>query len=182
MFGLGAALCLLGGFYALWHGYGGYAFAATFTVFSFYFAVDLVFAARGVAEFLAGRFGAAGAYALGVAAFLAYFVYALSTGYFSLPRAGAIAAMVFIPLILASSAEEHAPGSWQDFLTLAGIWVTVKFSHSHWFWPYPGRGELAYVFTVLLCLNVALAAFVLLRRTPGIGYNIGWGRRWGFFV
>src|SRR5882724_1411628 len=38
------------------------------------------------------------------------------------------------------------------------------------------------IFTVLLCLNVALAAFVLIRKVPGIGYNIGWGRRWGFYV
>src|SRR5260370_447505 len=72
-------------------------------------------------------------------------------------------------------------GAWQDYLTLAGIWVTVKFSPSHWLWPYPG-GRLAYVFTVLLCVNVALAAFVLVRKVPGIGYNIGWGRRWGFYV
>src|SRR5256884_9295030 len=36
--------------------------------------------------------------------------------------------------------------------------------------------------TVLLCLNVSLAAFVLLRHTDGIGYSIGWGRNWGFFI
>jgi membrane protease YdiL (CAAX protease family) len=41
---------------------------------------------------------------------------------------------------------------------------------------------LAYVFTVLLCVNVALASFVLLRKANGIGYSIGWGRHWGFFV
>ena len=178
--GLWAGLCLLGGFYALWHGYGGYAFAATFTVFSFYFGVDLIFAARGVPEFLAGHFGVAGGYQLGFAAYVAYLAYALSTGNFSLLRAGAIGALVFVPILLASSAK-GAAGSWQDFLILAGIWVTVKFSASHWFWPYPG-GQLAYVFTVLLCINVALAAFVLIRTVPGIGYNIGWGRRWGFFV
>jgi membrane protease YdiL (CAAX protease family) len=57
----------------------------------------------------------------------------------------------------------------------------VKFSPSHWLWPYPG-GRLAHVFTVLLCVNVALAAFVLLRSANGIGYSIGWGRRWSFFV
>ena len=178
---LWAGLCLLGGFYALWHGYGGYAFAATFTVFSFYFGVYLLFAARGVPEFLAGRFGATGGYVLGVAAYLAYLTYALSTGNFSLARAGAVAALVFVPLLLASSAKGRPPGAWQDFLILAGIWVTVKFSRSHWFWPYPG-GQLAYVFTVLLCLNVALGTFVLIRTIPGIGYNIGWGRRWAFFV
>ncbi len=31
-------------------------------------------------------------------------------------------------------------------------------------------------------LNVSLAAFILLRRVPGIGYSIGWGRHWGFFI
>ena len=179
--GLWAVLCLLGGFYAVWHGYGGYAFAATFTVFSFYFGADLLFAARGVPEFIAGHLPRNSAYLFGVAAFLAYLAYALGTGNFSMARAGAIAALAFIPLILASSGERQPPGSWQDYLTLAGIWVTVKFSPSHWFWPYPG-GQLAYVFTVLLCVNIALATFVLLRKIPGIGYNIAWGRRWAFFV
>ena len=179
--GLWAALCLLGGFYAVWRGYGGYAFAATFTVFSFYFGVDLLFAARGIPEFLAGYLPSSSAYLLGVAAFIAYVAYTLGTGNFSLARTGAMAALTFTPLILAARGERESPGSWQDYATLAGIWVVVKFSPSHWFWPYPG-GQLAYVFTVLLCLNVALATFVLLRKIPDIGYNIGWGRRWGFFV
>jgi hypothetical protein len=165
----------------VWHGYGGYAFATTFTVFSFYFGVDLLFAARGVPEFLAGYLPGSSAYLLGVAAFVAYVAYALGTGNFALAPTGAMAALAFIPLVLASSGERESPGSWQDYATLAGIWVAVKFSPSHWFWPYPG-GQLAYVFTVLLCINVALATFVLLRKIPGIGYNIGWGRRWGFFV
>jgi uncharacterized protein len=52
---------------------------------------------------------------------------------------------------------------------------------SHWLWPYPG-GRLSYVFTVLLSVNVALAAFVLLRRVSGVGYTIGWGRHWSFII
>jgi membrane protease YdiL (CAAX protease family) len=35
---------------------------------------------------------------------------------------------------------------------------------------------------VLLCVNVAIASFLLLRRVNGIGYSIGWGRHWSFFV
>jgi hypothetical protein len=178
--GLWAALCFGGGLYASWLGYGGRDFAATLTVFSFYFGVMLVFAARGI-EFLSARFGAGAGYLLGAAAFLAYLLYAMGTNTFSFSRGGVIAALVFVPLALAASAERQPPGAWQDYLTLAGIWVTVKFSPSHWLWPYPG-GRLAYVFSVLLCLNVALAAFVLVRKIPGIGYNIGWGSRWGFFV
>jgi CAAX protease family protein len=179
--GLWAALCFVGGLYASWHGYGGRGFAATLTVFSFYFGVMLLFAARGVPEFLSALLGARAAYALGAAALLAYLIYAIGTNIFALARAGVVIAIIAIPLALAVSAQRQPPGAWQDYLTLAGIWVTVKFSPSHWLWPYPGE-RLAYVFTVLLCLSVALAAFVLIRKIPGIGYNIGWGRRWGFYV
>ena len=179
--GLWAVLCFAGGLYASWLGYGGRGFAAVLTAFSFYFGVMLVFAARGVPEFLETVVGIRSAYLLGAAAFLAYLVYAVGTGSFAFSRIGVAAAIVVVPLALAATAQHRPPGAWQDYLTLAGIWVTVKFSPSHWLWPYPDE-RLAYVFTVLLCLNVALAAFVLIRKIPGIGYDIGWGRRWSFFV
>lgn len=181
MLGLWGVLCFAGGLYASWQGYGGRAFAATLTTFAFYFGVLLLFAARGVPEFLTARFGAAASYLLGAAALLAYLIYAVGTNTFTLPRAAAVLGFVIIPLALAATGERRSPGSWQDYLTLAGIWVGVKFSPSHWLWPYPG-GQLAYVFTVLLCLNVALATFVLVRKLNGIGYNIGWGNRWSFYV
>jgi membrane protease YdiL (CAAX protease family) len=179
--GLWTALCFAAGLYASWQGYGGRGFAATVTAFAYYFGVMLLFAARGVPEFLSVLFGARAAYLLGALTFLAYLIYAIGTNTFALSRAGAIAAIITVPLALAVSAAQQPPGAWQDYLTLGGIWVTVKFSPSHWLWPYPGE-RLAYVFTVLLCLNVALAAFVLIRKVPGIGYSIGWGRRWGFYV
>jgi hypothetical protein len=179
--GLWAALCFIGALYASWQGYGGREFAATLTAFAFFFLVMLLFAARGVADRLAARVGPGGGFLLGAAAFLAYLIYGLGTNTFAIGRAGAVAGLVFIPLALAVSAERRPAGTWQDYATLAGIWVTVKFAPSHWLWPYPG-GRLAYVLTVLLALNVALATFVLVRRVDGIGYTIGWGRRWGFYV
>jgi len=181
MLGQWAALTLTGTLYASWLGYGGRGFAATLTAFAIFFLVMLLFAARGVPESLGARFGTGSGFALGAAVFLVYLIYALGTNTFAITRAAAIAGLVFIPLALAASAERQPSGSWQDFVTIAGIWVAVKFSPSHWLWPYPG-GRLAYVFTVLLCVNVALAAFVLLRRINGIGYSIGWGRHWSFFV
>jgi uncharacterized protein len=181
MLGLWAALTLTGALYAVWVGYGGRGFAATLTAFAFFFLVMLQFAARGVADGLAARSGAGSGYVLGVAVFLVYLIYALGTNTFAFTRAAAMGALVFVPLALLASAKQRPPGAWQDFLTIAGIWVAVKFSPSYWLWPYPG-GRLAYVFTVLLCVNVALAAFALLRRVRGIGYSIGWGRHWGFFV
>jgi membrane protease YdiL (CAAX protease family) len=181
MVGLWAVLTLIGALYATWLGYGGRDFAATLTAFSFFFLVMLLFAARGVESSLAARFGAGGGYLLGVAVFLVYLIYLLGTNTFAFGRAAAVAGLVFVPLILAAPAKQKPPGAWQDFVILAGIWVAVKFSPSHWLWPYP-TGRLAYVFTVLLSLNVALAVFVLLRRVNGIGYSIGWGHHWSFFV
>ncbi len=181
MLGLWAGLCLAGTFYATWHGYGGRDFAAALTTFAFYLLVMLLFAARGVADGLAARFGSGGGIALGSAAFLAYLIYGLGTNTFGILGIGAVAIFVFMPIALAASAEREPPGAWQDFLLLASVWAAVKFGPSHWVWPYPG-GRLAYAFTVLLALNIALAAFVLMRRMNGIGYSIGWGQRWGLYV
>jgi uncharacterized protein len=179
--GLWAALCFGGALYATWLGYGHHEFAATVTTFAFYFAVLLLFAARGVPEFLSSRGGAGSGYFLGTTVILGYLIYALGTNTFAVARAGAIIALVSVPLLLAASATGRPPGSWQDYLTIAGVWVTVKFSPSHWLWPYPG-GQLAYVFTVLLCVNVALATFLLVRRLTGAGYSIGWGPRWSLYI
>lgn len=181
MLGLWAGLCLVGTFYATWHGYGGTEFAATLTAFSFYALVMLMFAARGFGEGFAARLGAGGGILLGSAAFLMYLVYALGTNSFAVSRVGAVALIVFGPLALAASAERSAAGAWQDFAVLAGVWVAVKFGPSHWVWPFP-ESRLAYAFAVLLALNVAIAAFVLTRRVSGIGYTIGWGAQWGFYV
>jgi len=188
MLGLWSALTLTGALYASWLGYGGRAFAATLTAFTFFFLVMLLFAARGFSDWIAARFGAGSGYLLGVAVFLVYLIYALGTNSFGVTRAVAVAGLVFVPLALAASAQRRSPGAWQDFVTLAGIWLAVKplpnpwgWSLSHWLWSYPG-GRLAYVFTVVLCVNVALASFVLLRRVNGIGYSIAWGRHWSFFI
>jgi membrane protease YdiL (CAAX protease family) len=187
--GVWAVLCFVGGLYASWHGYGGREFAATLTTFALYFAVMLLFAAQGVPEFLSSRFGAGGGYLLGMIAILAYLIYAGGTNALAFARIGAVAAWVSVPLALAASAERQPPGAWQDYVTLAGVWVAVKFSSwhltkvplAHWLWPYPNE-RLAYVFSVLLSVNVALATFVLVRRLTGVGYNIGWGRRWGAYI
>lgn len=181
MLGLWGGLCLTGTLYATWQGYGGRDFAATLTAFAFYFLVMLLFAARGVAEELTSRFGGAGGFLLGSAAFLAYLTYTLGTHTVGILRLGAVLVFVFAPLSLAASAERRPAGTWQDFLLLACIWVAVKFGPAHFVWPYPG-GRLAYVLTVLLAVDIALAAFVLVRGVDGIGYSMGWGRRWGFFV
>jgi CAAX protease family protein len=176
-FAVCTTLTLAGVLYAASLGYGGRSFAATLVTFSVYFAANILFAARGVVEFVQSHFHASAGYFLGGAALLGYLIYAVGTDSFALARVAAIFALIFVPLALAATARRGAPGAWQDYVSIAGVWTAVKFSPSHWFWPFPG-GRLAYVFTVLLCVTVAIAAFLLLRQFPGTGYNIGWGPRW----
>lgn len=180
--GLWATLCFVGGLFAAWHGEGGRPFAATLTAFSLFFLVMLLFAARGVSERLSSQFGSGGGYLLGAFLFFVYLLYAFGTAGFSFARVGIIAGLVFVPLLLAATAVRSSPGSWQDFATLAGVWVTVKFLPKYaQLWPYPG-GRLSYVLLILLCLNIALATFVLVRRLNGIGYSIGWGTNWELYI
>jgi uncharacterized protein len=179
--GIWAAFCLGGALYASWLGYGGRAFAATLTTFAFLLLVTLVLAARGVAESIAAKFGPGGGLLVGACVFLAYMVYLVGTGTFAVGRAEAIAGLIFVPLALAVSAGSAAAGTWQDFVTVAGVWVFVKFGPSHWLWPYPG-GRLAYVMTVLMAVTSALASFLLVRRLKGVGYSIGWGKGWAGYI
>jgi uncharacterized protein len=179
--GIWASICLGGGLYASWEGFAGRAFAATLTTFAILLLGMLLFAARGVSENMASSMGPTAGFLLGTCMFLTYIVYLLGTGTFAVARAGVIAAFIFIPLEVALSAKGAAPGAWQDLLVLAGVWVFVKFGSSHWLWAYPG-GHLAYVLTVLMAVNVSLATYVLVRKTTGVGYSIGWGKRWGLYV
>ena len=180
-FAVWTTLTLAGVLYAASLGYGGRPFAATLTAFSVYFAALILFAACGVLDFVRARFHDAAGFFLGIAAFLAYLTYAIGTSSFALPRVASIFALIFVPLALAASARGKSPGAWQDYVTIAAVWTAVKFSPSHWFWPFPG-GRLAYVFTVLLCVTVAIAAFLLVRRFDATGYSIGWGPRWPIYI
>jgi len=57
----------------------------------------------------------------------------------------------------------------------------VKFGPSHWIWPYPDA-RLAYIFTVIVAVNLAVAGFMLLRKIKNVGYNIGWGNGWVLYI
>lgn len=179
--GIWAALWLAGALYGSWQGYGGRAFVVTLTTFAFLLLVVLLLAARGVADRLATKYGTAAGVLLGAFVFLFLIVYLVGTGSFAIGRAGAMAGLMFVPLGLALTNDGAAAGSSQDFLIILGVWTFVKFSPSHWLWPYPG-GKLAYVMTVLLAVNAALATFLLVRRAKGIGYVLGWGNRWGLYT
>jgi len=179
--GIWALLSLTGLFFALWQGYTGRAFAATATTAALLLLLMLIFAARGIAERFASSLGPGSGLLLAVFVFLLYLLYLLGTGTFAFGRVGIMAVLIFVPLALVTSAQNSAPGCWQDFLIIAGVWTFVKFGPSHYLWPYLG-GRLAYIFTVLVSVNVALATFLLARKLKGIGYSIGWGKNWSRYV
>ena len=163
--------------FALWKGYGGRAFATAATILSLLLLSMLLFAARGVTDSFRDTCGSGSGLFVSVFLFLLYVVYLFGTGTFALPRIALMAAFIFLPFALTLSQEMSAPGSWQDFLTIASVWAFVKFGPSHYLWPYPDN-RLAYVFTVLFSVNIAIAVFLLARRTKGVGYAIGWGKGW----
>jgi membrane protease YdiL (CAAX protease family) len=118
---------------------------------------------------------------LGIVLFFIFLVYALGTSSASLARVAAVAAFIFLPLALLSTARASAPGGWPDLFILTAVWTVVKFGPSHWFWPYPG-GRLAYIFVVIFAVNIAIAGFLLLRGARNVGYSIGWGTHWTLYV
>jgi membrane protease YdiL (CAAX protease family) len=184
MVGLWAVLCLamilfasLGGY---GYGFGGRALAASFVVFVILLGGALLFAARGVLERVAAAGSGAG-WLAGAAIFLAYLMYVLGTGTFSLVRVGEVALFLFFPLAVLWSAGGAAAGAWQDFFVIAGIWIAVKFGPSRTIWPYPG-GRLSYILTILMTVNLAIAGFLLLRRMKGAGYSMGWGSGWALSI
>jgi len=132
MLGVWAVLTLTGVLYSVWLGYGGRAFAATLTAFAFFFLVMLLFAARGVEDRLAARFGSGSGYLLGTAVFLVYLIYAFGTNTFAFTRAAAVAALVFLPLVLAASAHHKPIGAWQDFAQSAPGRILRRCSSSGW--------------------------------------------------
>ncbi len=176
-----AVFCFGGALFAAWQGYGGRAVAATVTCFAFLLLTMLALAARGVAEVASAKFRAGGGVFLGVGTLLFYLLYLLGTSNLQWSRVVVMAGFIFVPICLALSAGTAAPGAWQDFVSMLGIWIFVKFGPRGWLWPYPA-GKLSHVLTSLLAVVVALASFLLVRRAKGIGYSIGWGKRWGVYT
>src|SRR5271154_2690632 len=101
---LWAVLSLAAGLYGAWLGLGGRAFAATLAGVAVLLLVVLRPPFRGVIEDLPARLGSAAGILLGATLFLAYLIYVLGTNTFAFSRAGAVLALIFVPLAVAVSA------------------------------------------------------------------------------
>jgi len=183
LFALALVLTLVLAAFASGQGYSHAdgAFVTTLIVFACFLSVMLLFAASGVTERFSAGAGPGSAWLLTLVLFLVYLVYLLGTGTASLLRIVAMAGFLFAPVALLGWAQGAASPKWQDFAAIAGIWSAVKFGPRNWIWPYPSE-RLAYIFTVMVAVNLTIAGFLLLRQVNNVGYNLSWRNTWTLYV
>src|SRR5258707_6169142 len=99
--GIWAGLSLGAALYAAWEGYEGRAFAATVATFSILLLVMLVFAARGVAEGLAGRVCSAGGVFFGACVVFAFVGFFVGAGGVVVGGAGGVGGVVVLSAVRA---------------------------------------------------------------------------------
>ncbi len=163
----------LAAMYAVRAGFGGpnLAFGVAVALFAFEFFLALPSIQNSLQTSFGARLGIlAPIVPLGL--FLIY-----SVGLSHRPWLAGAAYVIAPALILASSAGK-APGTWEDYLAVAIIWLPVEFRWMYRLFPY--SAPLTHTLTILLALSTGVAAFILLRRLDGIGYALDWRR--GYFV
>ena len=176
---LWVGLCFLAALYGAWTGLSGPLYVVVLCVFTLLLAGQLLFAARGMqeraAESIRYRWQAIAA---GLFPFLVYLAYAFATQSLTWQKPLMCFGYSMAPvLVLASAGRSKPGGAWQDYMAAVLLLVPVEFRWLYGLWPYPD-GRHARVLTALLAINVGVAAFLVVRRFEGMGYNIGWGRRW----
>ncbi len=119
---------------------------------------------------------------------LPYLLYSVPRGEFR-PHQAAI--LVVVPVGLAALFEILPPDrrlglGWQDVVALAAVGLPVELRWLDWLWPHPGLSFLPKA----LLLDAALYAFLVVRRTEGVGFDfrvrlrdlaVGL-REWAFFA
>lgn len=172
--GLWAAALAAAAIYGAWRGYRGHAFFVTLAVLGFFLAGELLLAARSLSESLPRRLGSRRGMLIAVIPFLAYLIYAQGTNSLAWWRVAIAAAYTLTPALLVAPRAGARPVAWQDYAAMLAIFFPFKLRWINPLWPYPG--PVAYVGSMLLAINVALATFLFVRQMDGIGYKLLWGR------
>jgi uncharacterized protein len=171
--GIWIALCGYAAFYGRLTGHGPRAYGAMLVALGILLGGTVWLASPAICEKLARVAGPQGGVLVALWPLCAYAVYAVGTGTFTWERSGIAAAYSVAPVALAASAHGKKPGAWQDYAGTAGFYV--GYGWLRYLVPFP---EHSYFWLPLFAVNVALAAFLLVRRMEGVGYSIGWRFRW----
>lgn len=160
-------------------GYGGARFALALEVAAVLFAFELFLAAPSILEKVRGWLGDRGAVLAPLLPLFAVLSYSLGVARdWKAILIGA--AYAVLPALLVSRSIGKSGGTWEDYAAVAVIWLPVEFRWMYRLFPYPP--PLTHTLTILMALTTGVAAFMLLRRLDGIGYEAVWkrGDAWNF--
>jgi uncharacterized protein len=152
-------------------GFGGRHFAMALGVAAALFAFELFLALPSVENAVLASFGNRGGLLAPIVPLFAVLVYSSGVaGGWQMTLIGA--AYAAIPALLLASSRGQAPGTWEDYAALVVLWLPVEFRWMYRLFPYPP--PLTHTLTILMALSTGVAAFVLFRRLPGVGYALKW--------
>ncbi len=164
-------------FLGLRAGFGGRHFAIALGVAAALFAFELFVALPTVQDAVLASFGNRGGVLAPIVPLFAVLVYSWGVaGGWQMMLFGA--AYAVIPAMLLASSRGKAPGTWEDYAALLALWLPVEFRWMYRLFPYPQ--PLTHTLTILMALSTGVAAFLLLRRMPGVGYTLEWRRGFAF--
>jgi uncharacterized protein len=176
--GLVWALVVAGAaFLGLRAGFGGRHFAIALGVAAALFAFELFLALPSVQDRVAASFGNRGGMLAPIVPLFAVLTYSWGVaGGWQWMLIGAVYAV--IPALLLAGSRGTAQGTWEDYAALVVLWLPVEFRWMYRLFPYPP--PLTHTLTILLALGTGVAAFVLLRQLPRVGYALEWRRGFAF--
>ncbi|HUA01560.1 MAG TPA: type II CAAX endopeptidase family protein [Candidatus Aquilonibacter sp.] len=158
-------------------GYAGPRFVVALGVAAALFGFELFLALPSVQGVVAASLGGSGGTLVPLFPLLAVLVYAWGVaGGWEWMLIGA--AYAVIPALLLAGGRDKSPGTWEDYVALLVLWLPVEFRWMYRLFPYPR--PLTHTLTILMALSVGVAAFVLLRQLPGVGYALEWRRGFAF--
>ena len=166
-------------------GFGGWRFFLALGVAAALFAFEFFLAVPRVQERIVTWFGNRGGMLAPLVPLFAVLVYCFSvTGDWAMLLAGA--AYAVIPALLLASSSGKSPGTWEDYAAIVALWLPAwlepRYRLLYHIFPYPP--PLIHTLAILMALSTGVAAFVLLRRLPGVGYAVEWRRgfTWNFAI
>lgn len=157
-------------------GYGGIHFAIALGVATALFAFEFFLAVPSVLLSARDWIGERGDRLAALVPLFAVLLYCFGvTGDWKWMLAGSAYAVV--PALLLAGSRGNPTGKCRDYLAVALVWLPVEFRWLYRMFPYPT--ELTHTLTILMALSTGVAAFVVLRRLEGVGYEIAWARGFG---
>jgi hypothetical protein len=157
-------------------GYRGPRFGIALGVAAVLFAFEFFLACPRVLESSRRMLGEHGRVLAPLVPLFAVLIYTLTvTGNWKMALVGA--AYGVLPALLVATSAGKAPGTWEDYAAMMLVWLPVEFRWMYRVFPYPT--ELTHSLTILMALGAGVAAFVLLRRMEGVGYEIVWRKGFG---